>query len=563
MKIPVIFLKNLRTISRNWKYFLVLFIFPIILILAAGFMLNSTDVKNMKIGVVNEDPTYTLNIENIHSWKNYPSLTDCINSILNSEIVVCMHIKDMNDSRKIDIYIDNSFRLVEYYTKQFILENVVKEQSSILDQTSEEINSKLTLYSTSISSARDDLVQVRKDLNDQEYTLTEYKKNLSETRKDFDSFYNELKNLQPQITQMRTELMDNQQNIKNNVTYLQSKEQDINSRINIIKNTLSGRVDAQTYDIVVQNLDSITVSLNEIEIILNQVETTQQNSQQILAVFNNVDQMMSKLDSIRQTLDQIDNDLDASILKTRNSKAKVDVFLLKLDDATREISAFSSSKGSKRSVTEFKRAFSIKDDLVFLSYPLLIAIIITFTSLILSNMFIIREINKPSYFRDIISPTRDISFILADYFINVFFVAIQAIVLFLIGFYWFNVSISIAPIFFISIFLAASIFILMGMAIGYIVKSESLSMLFTIFLVMLFIIFSDILSPSVLATPVLNFFINMNPFVILQKVLTDIIIINRPILGMIPNLIKLGVFMIVLFVITYIAKKISKENIMQ
>ena len=155
------------------------------------------------------------------------------------------------------------------------------------------------------------------------------------------------------------------------------------------------------------------------------------------------------------------------------------------------------------------------------------------------------------------------TFIMGDYFINLFFVTIQAIVLFLIGLYWFSVSISISPIFFICIFLSASTFILIGMAIGYIVKSESLSMLLTIFLVMLFIIFSDLLAPSVLATPVLNFFINMNPFVILQKLLTDIIIINRSIYGLVPNLLKLGIFMLVSFIVVYIAKKISKENIMQ
>ena len=58
MKIIDIFQKNLKTVARNWKYFFVLFLCPILLIIISAIVLNSNDISNLKIGVVDENDNY-------------------------------------------------------------------------------------------------------------------------------------------------------------------------------------------------------------------------------------------------------------------------------------------------------------------------------------------------------------------------------------------------------------------------------------------------------------------------------------------------------------------------
>ena len=152
----------------------------------------------------------------------------------------------------------------------------------------------------------------------------------------------------------------------------------------------------------------------------------------------------------------------------------------------------------------------------------------------------------------------------SQYFVcGLFFVFVQATVLFLMGYYLFNLPLVNLSVFSLAIFLTSSIFIFTGMSIAYLVKKQSLSMLLTIFFLMLLLIMSDLLSPSVLATPFVKFFINLNPFVVLNQILTSIIVLNQSIISVSKSLYNLGIFAVLTMLIAYLSKKVSKEDIRQ
>jgi len=178
-------------------------------------------------------------------------------------------------------------------------------------------------------------------------------------------------------------------------------------------------------------------------------------------------------------------------------------------------------------------------------------------------MFILKQVNRPSYFRDIISPARNFNFIFANYFINLFFVFIQASVLFLIGRSLSVLSFEVLLTFAIGIFLSSSIFILIGMSLGYLIKSQNLSMLIAIFLVMFFLIMSDLLAPSILASSFIRFIISLNPFVLLNEILADSFILERPLISLIPSLTLLAYWLCGLIIAVYLSKRISIKNAIQ
>ena len=152
-------------------------------------MLNSSDFNNIRIGVVNEDPSYELNLQELRISYEYSSLAECLNDLTNKKNSVCFHVRQTEGVRQIDVYLDNTAKIVEYYARQFILDNVLNEQTRIFYRTTEELNSKLVVYSSSILDARKELQEAKIELDDQERTLTEYRENLSEIRSNFDEVY--------------------------------------------------------------------------------------------------------------------------------------------------------------------------------------------------------------------------------------------------------------------------------------------------------------------------------------------------------------------------------------
>lgn len=559
MKVFTIFKKNLKTVSRNWNYFIILFICPLLLIIFAGIMLNSNDFNNFRVGVIDKDPGYDFNPQLIKNIRSYSSIADCIFGMSSDQVSACLYVAPNGDIHQIEIYLDSTSKIIEYYGRQFILQNAVQEQAATLQENSEKINSKLAIYTNSIYNARIDLLNASAELDDQEKTLRDHQKNLTIVRAQFDEIYFNLKKMQLQVNNLKQQTSANQADLQGNITLFRNKKQDINNKISLLNTFLLPRLNEQDYNYASGILVSITNDLNSMDQSLTNIEKSQSD---IAALVNNYDSLMNNLDSIKGNLDKLDSDLSTAIERTGRSREKINYFISNLDTASNEISQFRQGLGKNPIQFEFKDAFSVPSDPVLILYPLLISIIITFTSLVLSNMFVLKQINQPSYLRDIISPTNDINFLGADYLINLFFVAIQAVALFLLGVYRFSVPIDSLSMFVLAVFLTSSIFIFVGMSIGYVVKSQGLSMLLTIFLVMLLLIMSDVLAPSVLSGNIIRLLIGLNPFVILNNILRNVMVLKTTIV-LDSFILRLEIMLVISMLFAYISKKFSKEVVIQ
>jgi len=562
MKVLTIFNKDLKIISRNWIYFIILVVCPISLILISGTMLNSNSLDNIKIGVIDKNTGYSFDFGN-RNLQNYNSLERCLADLTEQKASICIYSYLSNSSEnRVDIYVDNTKKVIEFYAKQFVLQKVINDQSEVLERTSEEVNSKITLFSTSIVDAKRELNDVYSEMDSQEIMLKEYKQNVTRTKADFDAVYIPLKNSEAQMNQTRKDLNASSASIDASLKSIQGNKTNIESQARLLQSFLSSRLGASDYNIANGYINSILLSTSNIQQTLTLMQAS---NKQMIAIADNFSQIMLRLDEINVTLTNLNHDLDGAIADVEASKIKVRSFISRLDSVKVGLDSMSQDIGSNHGpVVVFKNAFNIPDNPVLFAFPLLIAIIITFTSVVLSNLFILNQINASSYLRDIITPTRDISFLVANYFINLFFTLIQVATFFAIGIFWFGVQASgQSLIIALIIFLAASIFIFVGMSLAYLVRSQSLSMLLAIFFVMVVLIFSDLLVPSSLAGPIVKFFIDLNPFVILQNLLFDVMILGKQISSSSIELYVLGGFFVLLAVITYLAKKINNEMVIE
>jgi len=173
-------------------------------------------------------------------------------------------------------------------------------------------------------------------------------------------------------------------------------------------------------------------------------------------------------------------------------------------------------------------------------------------------MFILDQLNKRSSLKEMMTPTGDFQFLIANYLVSLFFIVTQVVTFFFVGNFWFGINFhgDMASLS-ITIFLTASIFILMGISLAYIISLKSISMMVAVFLVMLFFIFSDLLTPIVLIDPLIRQFIDWNPFVISTNILFKLILLSSNIADIAPQISRLVILLSVMMVITYISKKIS------
>ena len=304
-------------------------------------------------------------------------------------------------------------------------------------------------------------------------------------------------------------------------------------------------------------LGLILQDLNDVDSVLSNIEDLQ-NVQDLLDALTLLESIIPKLDSINQALIETESDLGLAIEKTQESRIKVANYIIQLDSITQDLEVFGERLDTKTVSLNFKQNEVLSDNPVLFAFPMLVAIIITFTSLILSNLFVLRQVTNPSYFRELISPTKDICFLFADYLINLFFILIQSAVLFLVGIYWIGIPFDTLFAFALTIFIASSLFIFIGMSIGYLIKSQNLSMLLTIFLVMLFFITSELLIPAPLISPFIRFFLELNPFVLLSNILKNIFVLNNPLSVNTLRLIVLGIFLFFSGILVYVSRKINK-----
>jgi len=551
MKVVSIFNKNLKSVARSWPYFVVLFLMPIVLIAVAGTVLNSVDYSNIRAGSVGSSDG--LDLQEFSQVSYYDSLSECLFDLTNSMMTVCIQSSGGDEGRFIDIYLDNSNKVVSFYARQFILANLLDLHSGALEGTSGEISSKIALYSTYISRAKGELVEAEKELEDQEKLLVQYRANLTLLRSDFDSVYYPLKEMEPEINEIQAGLND----VNGDVSGAQGNVDSIQQNVGLLSAFLSSRLVGGDSDYASNLISNINSDLAEIDEVLNAATGVDPRAVQII---NNLSLIIVQLDSIKQTLDRLGVDLDRSIEQTRRSRERIKSFIMDLDRASSDLSGVDQKVDSSQVSFVLNDAFDLTEDPVLLTFPLLIALIITFTSLVLSNMFILKEVNQRSHLREVISPARDSNFLVADYLVNLFFITIQAVVLFLIGNLLFGLPVSEISIFVLAVFLTASIFIFVGMSIGYLIKHQSLSMLLTIFLLMILVVLSDILAPSILAGNIARFFVGLNPFMILKNILEDRLVLGRGFRDVFQSFFKLGIFFVMTSVIAYLANKFSRET---
>ena len=551
MKSVNIFVKTLKTISRNWKYFSALFLFPLLLILVAGGVLNSINVDNIRVGFVFDAlESDDFDFQKV-KFTDYPSLDSCLHYLSTSSVGICVHFQENNEIKETIVYHAGTNKIVEQYARSFILEEVSKQQDIILLETSEKIGENLDFYKGLFLETRNKLVETRAELVLERENLIERKKEVQQIKEDYLEIYYPLKESEDEFFAMKAKIESNQESLEDSLNRLKSMSSNIDFYLSELEK-LPLDSEQQVY------IDEIREYKTELDNFISLYESTYEYDQ-LKQILDNVAEIYSKLDMIKEVLEKTEDDLDRTIEKILEIIDNIDIYLIELGGHVQGLDEF-GEESEYEGINWKIVSLSPSTDPILLSFPLLVSIIIMFTSVILSNMSTSKQIHEKSYFREMITPVKKMKFLFSNYLVKFFFVLIQLVVLIFIGVFFVGIPKESILLFVIGSFFISSIFIFAGSSISYLIRQKSLSSLISIFVLIFSFVISSVIAPSILITRSLQKIMGFNPFVIFNNFL-EIIFISE---GSFPEVSSLllkmvGFFFLFGFILIYSRKRHDKR----
>ncbi len=529
-KIISILLKNFQILIHSKSSSLIIILGPLLLILIAGSALTNTELKNINIGLFSEN--YNNLSSNLlqklrdkqYEVKAYDSLARCIQSVKDEINHVCVDITKENIALPSRYQSENlGYKAVMHvdFSKQRIVWSIINSINSIIDSESDRtIDKILSDLSTGLNNSILEL--------DKKLILLNQVIQKSESMSVAIS----------EITQELNLYSLNPQDVKDITLLIATIQADVLS-LPIGNSTYAAE---QKYQIV-RDLDEIYNNLKTLEDQISKYSETNKNAgQNIGDLQNQLKQRIQDLKKIQAELKQISQDL--------KDLQKVNFYTI-LDPIKREYKSISDEESSKQLSSEF--------NLLDYIYPSFLIIFISFTSVILSSLLVIKERVSRSNFRNTISPTSDLTYLIGTFLSCFFIIAFQAaIILFISNFFThININEVITETIILS-FISITVFVLTGMIIGFIFNSQDTAIMASVSVSIVFLLFSSLISPIETMSPIIAKIALFSPLVLFETMLRKVLIFHLSITSISKELIVAIILTISMSFIAYFSKKLTK-----
>ncbi|MBS3149719.1 ABC transporter permease [Candidatus Woesearchaeota archaeon] len=532
--------KDFLRIIRSKGSSLIIIFGPLIIMLLGGLAFTSSGLYGINVGLY-EGEESTLNdvieakvIEKKFDFTLENSLENCKSNVKNGITNICVEIVkregapellEQKFGNKVIFYLDYSnVRLVWAITG--IIRSVVTEESNRISRGI--INKGVKnadVYVNYLEQNKEKLSNIKRQEEDLKSKITTTISSIEQIETDINKIVNsDLANINNEITNVKENLDSFNTSARQVITSLKAMGGGPQQQAIILEQHFNNFYSSST--------NSLTLSQNEIsnvQILLNSKDaglaTIKNDLNFVLGLINsnivNIDQIQSVLD-----------DADKNLQDFRNFNP--DILLQPIPVEYKPVSE------------DVGEAGSISSSVTYLDYllPSLLILVIMFVGVLLSSTLIVKEKNLPVYFRNLISPTNDVTFAVSIFISSLLLVLFQTSILLLIASLVFKISI-IERFFEIIVLLTliSSIFVLFGMLIGYIFKSEETSTIAGVSMIILFLLFSSVILPIETLPVFIGKVTQFSPFVVSELALRKIMIFN----SVFGELLLLFISIIILF----------------
>lgn len=509
MKIKIfnIVKKDIRILIRSKSSALIVVLGPLLVVLMVGLAFNTSNVNSIKIGVYSSsyselsESLISVLRDNAFSVTKAQSASDCIEEIKAGSLHLCIEIPadlavEANKTNELVFHVDNSRINLVYL---------------ILDR----LSSKLSIKTTEISKQ---LTQVLIDT----------------------------------LSNSRVELIQN----KKSLSEIKTKSDDVSAKVDSITqaaNDLDVDVDLGPLNIpaIIAEVNKQNSSSTTLKNLVADLET---NANELEAsVESQVSQARNKIGGEANTIKDIAGE-------TKSSASELDSSLNKIVTSIEGIRVAEAESIVNPIRTKIVPISEKSTNLNFL-FPTLVALIIMFVSILLSSTIVIREKKTRAYFRNFITPTSNFTFLIGVYLTCLIILVLQLVIMFGQAFYFFQGTLT--PVLLnvsVVLFLVATVFIFLGIFIGYIFQSEETSTLAAMSVAAVLLFLSNTILPVETIPENLKWIALFNPFVIADSMLKKLILFGAPLSSVLAQLYMLLSYLALFLVSSFLARLITKRR---
>jgi ABC-type multidrug transport system permease subunit len=264
--------------------------------------------------------------------------------------------------------------------------------------------------------------------------------------------------------------------------------------------------------------------------------------------------ILSKL-SVDDNFQEISKKSESTIFILKEVSNRLDLLISEIESSN-NIDAEEIASPIKVEIESINSSSKNRDFLL----PTIISLIALFGALLLSSTFILKERKSRAYFRNFMTPVRNITFLLGNYLTCLIILVVQFSLVFIGIRYVLNFSLQgIFGQISLILFIAISTFIFIGMFIGYIFKSEETTIFLSVLIAVLMTFFSNAILPIETISSSFKNVALFNPLVICESLLKKVILFGFDYSSLSEGLYILGAFFLGFAILSYFARKFSKR----
>ena len=311
-------------------------------------------------------------------------------------------------------------------------------------------------------------------------------------------------------------------------------------------------------------INSLTTNINSlgssnISEIKEEIEDIESENNITLSTLNSlVSSLESSINTVTGSdLSSLSTDIDSSINNVNSVKDNInsvvnDINAIEIKEVSKIVSPIS---------TEIKQVVSEETTHLNYTFPTLLVLVLLFAGLLIGSTTVVEEKSSKAYFRNFITPTTETTQLIGSYLSNLIIITVQIIIIFLVMISTTNINIpsEVLTNMVIALLIITSVFILLGMFLGYLFKTGETSNLASVTVACILLFFSNTILPiETLPTAIRNV-VNFNPFIIGEKVLKELLIFNSSLEGIMVSLYYLLGMVLVLIILNFLARQLTKR----
>ncbi|RMD58002.1 hypothetical protein D6825_02265 [Candidatus Woesearchaeota archaeon] len=543
--------KNIKNVLRSRSGALIVILGPLIVMFLAGLAFDNTGVYSVKVGVYDPvgDNVTSLFIDGLRAKfkvQEFSSEDECSQSIRDSQANACMVFPanfevGVSGKNELRFYVDYSRMNLVYAILSLINEEVSEKSLSTSEDLTRTLIDAIDYTQKRIRDQRESIVKLTTENELINKNSQDLLAELSDIDLRFDSQGLPVDNVSSSKTQVK-QWLDNA---------LSLGERGLSEAIKFIDTAdeLVKSSDASN-DAKAQLLASFESSVDSIERLKEDLSKTRELS---LASFERFDSSMSGLvggiEQLRSRLDSAETSRQFSIRVLESLKVLLDKSIISvvsvqqalndIDNKLRSIEITDPESISQPIVTRIKPVVQEHSYLNYL-FPVLLVLVVMFTALLLTPTMVLLERNSPASFRSYLTPAKDSDYVLSDFATAFIILLIQVcVILAIVGVFFSADAVASIPKALFLLVLSSSLFILIGLIVGYSCRSEETATLAAVSIGAIFLFLSDVIVPLESMPDVFAYIASFNPYVISSSLVRRALIFDSSIVSLLPDVLIL------------------------